>query len=156
MVRSVDNKPPEVPALKAAVEKRMIELGLSPTDLRDATGVTYQGLLHLRQGRRKSYQQRLTGPVCRVFGWTPDSIERILAGGEPMRDRTLVVEAGATPGEPSNADLMRVLELVRGVVADTNVVLRLIAKNRRIAVPAPKLRAEDPPAALAGRRKDDQ
>ncbi len=68
----------------AFVEKRRRELGLSPTDLAAATGLTVQGLLPLRKGHRRAYQHRLTDPVCRVFGWTPDSIERILAGGKPV------------------------------------------------------------------------
>ena len=67
----------------AFVENRRRELGLSPTDHAAATGLTVQGLLPLRKGYRRAYQHRLTDPVCRVFGWTPDSIDRILAGRKP-------------------------------------------------------------------------
>lgn len=84
MVRDVEERA-EVPALKAAVEKRMVELGLSPTDLARESGITLQGLQPLRQGRRKKYQTRLTREACRVLRWTPDSIERILDGRRPVR-----------------------------------------------------------------------
>lgn len=69
--------------LRDFVEARRKELGLSPTKLAEATGVTLQGLAPIRRGEVKRYQERLTGPLCAALGWTPDSIERILAGGDP-------------------------------------------------------------------------
>lgn len=73
-----------VPALRDAVEKRRKELGLGPGALAEAAGVTNEGLMPLRRGYRKQYQERLTAGVCRALGWTTDSIDRILAGGQPQ------------------------------------------------------------------------
>lgn len=76
---------PEVPALAEAIDARMAELGIAgPSALAKAAGVTVAGIRPLRQGRRKNYQSRLTGPVCRALGWTPDSIDRILRGEDPV------------------------------------------------------------------------
>lgn len=69
--------------LRDSVEARRKELGLSPTKLAEAAGVTLQGLAPIRRGEVRRYQERLTGPLCAALGWTPDLIERILAGDEP-------------------------------------------------------------------------
>jgi hypothetical protein len=73
-----------VPALRDAIESQRKRLGLSPGALAVAANVTPQGLMSLRKGYRKQYQERLTAGVCRALGWTTDSIDRILAGGEPQ------------------------------------------------------------------------
>jgi hypothetical protein len=74
-----------VQALADHVSRRMFELGINgPSALARETELTVQGLQPLIRGERRKYQARLTNPVCRVFGWTPDSIDRILAGGEPV------------------------------------------------------------------------
>jgi transcriptional regulator with XRE-family HTH domain len=69
--------------LADAIEHRRVELGLSPSEFAEATGVTMEGLRRLRRGEVRRYQQRLTGPVCRILGWTPDSIDRLLSGQPP-------------------------------------------------------------------------
>lgn len=80
-----------VPGMAEAIERRMVELGIEgPSDLVNRTGLTYQGLLDLRRGRRKRYQARLTVPVTRVLGWSPDSIDRLLRGEEPVQRITVV------------------------------------------------------------------
>lgn len=73
-----------VPALRDAVEQRRKALGLGPGALAEAAGVTNEGLMPLRKGYRKQYQERLTAGVCRALGWTTDSIDRILAGDQPV------------------------------------------------------------------------
>lgn len=143
MVRGVSNPTPEVPALKHAIEQRMAELGLSPTDLVDATGVTYQGLLHLRQGRRKNYQRRLTGPVCAAFGWTPDSIDRILSGGKPLLVKPVqqVEAGGASPDDLHRIYLIldHLEEIAENVMAALSAIPELAAR-----LPGPTPSAESP------------
>jgi hypothetical protein len=76
-----------VPALAQQVERRMNELEIDGISaLAKVTGVTVQGLQPLLRGERRDYRKNLTGPVCRAFGWSPDSIKRILAGGEPVME----------------------------------------------------------------------
>jgi transcriptional regulator with XRE-family HTH domain len=67
--------------LSDAIEQRRLELGLSVQDLANQTGLTREGLRPLLRGERRKYQDRLKLPVCRVLGWSPDSIDRLLAGG---------------------------------------------------------------------------
>jgi transcriptional regulator with XRE-family HTH domain len=66
--------------LAEAIEARRRELGLSPTEFAEATGVTPEALRNLRHGDVRRYQERLTGPVTRVLGLVPDAIERLIAG----------------------------------------------------------------------------
>lgn len=73
--------------LAEAIETRRTELGLSPTAFAEATGLSLQALRNLRRGEVRRYQDRLTMPVTRVLGWTPDSIDRLLRG-EPPQLRT--------------------------------------------------------------------
>jgi len=81
---SVSTMTETAPELAKAIEARRKELGLAPGELAQAAGVSVQGLAPLRKGVRKQYQDRLTLSVCRVLGWTPDSIERLLRG-EPAQ-----------------------------------------------------------------------
>lgn len=76
--------------LRELVEARRKELGLTPTKLAEATGLTTQGLMPIRRGEVKRYQERLTGPLCAALGWTADSVDRILAGGDPIIEGGLV------------------------------------------------------------------
>lgn len=83
-MRPVKNPIEIVPGMADAIAARMTQLHLSPTDLSIATGVTAQGLIHLRRGERRAYQDRLKFPVCRILKWTPDSIDRLMRGEPPV------------------------------------------------------------------------
>lgn len=96
-----------VPALAELIGARLDELELSPTAFAESTGLTVQGLAPLRRGERRAYQKRLTGPVTRVLGWTPDSIERILDGDEPA---PVAPPDDGMAAEPGRADLMAQIE----------------------------------------------
>jgi transcriptional regulator with XRE-family HTH domain len=89
------------PKLAAAIEARRKELGLSVQDIATQAGVTRQGLRPLLKGEERDYQDRLKFPVCRVLGWTNDSIDRILRGGEPVINGGGVVTLLPLPGERS-------------------------------------------------------
>jgi hypothetical protein len=99
--------------LAEAVNSRMDELGLSPTDLVAATGLTYQGLLNIRRGEIRQYQKRTTIPLTKTLGWTPESIEKILAGGKP--------ELVSSPEK--DGDVLDRLEALKQEVAANHLLL---------------------------------
>lgn len=107
--------------LASRVEARRRELGMTPTELADATGLSAAALLNLRNGEIRRYQERLTLPLTRVFGWSPDSIDRLLNGDEPVR-----VDVAADPDDvtrlraavESLALAVRRIALVTGVSLD--------------------------------------
>lgn len=80
--------------LAGAIEARRKELGLDVQALVDLTGLTRQGLQPLLRGERKRYQDRLKLPLCQALDWTPDSIDRLLAGLEPIIRPGAVEPAG--------------------------------------------------------------
>jgi hypothetical protein len=97
-----------VPALAEHVARRMFELGIDGLSaLAQETDLTVQGLQPLLRGERRKYQARLTNPVCRVFGWSQDSIGRIMDGGEPMVTGR---PANHRNGDDRNERTLRLLE----------------------------------------------
>ena len=100
------------PRLRDAIEARRAALGIGKSELAERAGVTVQGLAPLRRGEVRAYQDRLKFAVCRVLGWSNDSIDRL------MRDEPAVVVAGevvsqpgATAGDPTVALRQEVTEL---------------------------------------------
>lgn len=81
------------PGMAEAIAARMKELDLYPAALIEATGLTGPGIMPVRKGERKAYQARLTGPLCKALGWTPDSIERLMRGEPPVELRSTVKPA---------------------------------------------------------------
>lgn len=73
-----------VPGMAEAIATQMRKRKLTPTTLAERTGLTVQGLAPLRRGERRAYQDRLKLPVAEALGWTPDSIDRLLAGEPPV------------------------------------------------------------------------
>jgi transcriptional regulator with XRE-family HTH domain len=73
-----------VEGMAGTIEARRLALGLTVQDLIEQTGLTRPGLAPLLRGERRRYQERLTLPICRALKWTPDSIERLLAGEQPI------------------------------------------------------------------------
>lgn len=132
--------------LRDYIESRRKELGLSPTKLSDVSGVTVQGLAPIRRGEIRRYQQRLTGPLCAALGWTSDSIERILTGGDPE-----LVEVEELPA--SELELLRSLVMkhedriahLEAVVA--GMTTRLLALAERSMLPD----ADDVPSPAESR-----
>ena len=80
--------------LAGGIKERMDELGMSPTDLSELTGLSLTALANLRRGERRSYQTRLTAPVTAALRWTPDSIQRLLDGlpAKPLPGLSATVE----------------------------------------------------------------
>lgn len=81
-----------VPGMAEAIERRRKELGLSPGDLAEESGLSRTGIADMRKGYRKLYQDGPKLRVCRALQWTPDSIDRLLNGLPPI-----VAEPSATP-----------------------------------------------------------
>ncbi len=146
-----------------AIEARRKQLGLSPTDLANAAGVTLQGLVPLRKGVVKTYQGRLTTGVCRALGWTPDSIDRLLAGLEPIELVTPLPAATAAETarlvalvRESQALLQQTIDTWRSQLAESSQRLddqdsrldrqqrRIEAVERLLDLTAPLGRVEDP------------
>lgn len=129
-----------VPALAGHIAARMRQLSLGPAELAERAGVSQAGLRHLRRGHRKDYQPRFTGPVCRALGWTPDSIERILAGGEPVLDGEPAVDRDPTLREvrdllrETRDDVARLTALVDDATGTSTAALAALAEQvRRLA-----------------------
>jgi DNA-binding XRE family transcriptional regulator len=115
--------------LRDLVETRRKELGYSPTTLAAATGLSPQGLAPIRRGVVKAYQERLTRPLCVVFGWSPDSIERIIAGLDPI-DVSAVEDEGLRATVRKHEERIDQLErLVQGMGE------RLLALTERATLP---------------------
>jgi predicted transcriptional regulator len=119
-VQGVSRTPEIVPGMAEAIERRRVELGLSPGDFAKAAGVTTQGLQPLRKGVRKDYQLKLKAGAARALGWTSDSIDRLLAGQDPIE---------LPNGQPATEDKIEAaLNLMNDRLAE---VIRLLEQRER-------------------------
>lgn len=101
--------------LANAIEGRRKELDYTPTGLAEATGLSLQALKNIRRGEVRQYQERLTMPLTKALRWTPDSIERLLHGDEPVtwereadevaKAMMVVGKAVAKAGDPQSGDV---------------------------------------------------
>lgn len=58
-----------------AIDQRMGELDLAPSDLVRETGHSWTTIGRVRRGERINYSRKLKSKLCRVLGWTPNSID---------------------------------------------------------------------------------
>ncbi len=108
------------------IRSRRAELDLTQDDL----GVSKAVASALENGRQTSYSTRTLARVARALGWTPDSIDRILAGGDPQ----------ATTGQAHDDG--------HQVDADVaSAILELQARVAAIEVELAELRAGQQPSA---------
>lgn len=70
----------EVPGMAEAIEQRRLERQLSPGDFAEAAGLTRQGLVPVRRGKRRDYQAKVRHGVARALAWPADWYDRLLAG----------------------------------------------------------------------------
>jgi len=70
-------------AVARRVADRRRELGLSVAAAAARGGVDEATWERVEAAARPGYRRHREEGVCRALGWTPGSIERILAGGEP-------------------------------------------------------------------------
>lgn len=78
-----------------AIEKRRKQLGLSPGDFAELTGLTRQGLIPVRAGHRREYQEKTLQGVAAALRWRWDWYERLEKGQQPVEERRL-------PADPDN------------------------------------------------------
>lgn len=69
-----------VPGMAEAVAARMNKLGLSPTELERASGLSNPQCLDVREGRRKRYMHKTRLGIARAFRWPLDWYDRLLDG----------------------------------------------------------------------------
>ncbi len=70
-------------AVADAVRSRRRELRLVGRDIENA-GVSRTILSLIENGRQDRYETRLLVNLCRALQWAPDSIDRLLEGGQPV------------------------------------------------------------------------
>lgn len=86
------------PAMADAVDRRRLQLGMTPGDFATAAGLTRQGLDPVRKGELRKYNDRTILGVARALRWEPDWYERLSSGRSP-------IEAQPHPGDESWDDL---------------------------------------------------
>lgn len=133
--------------LARCIEERMAELDLTPTDLARETGLTLQALANVRKGLRRNYQRRLTMPLTRVLGWSPDSIQRAMNGQSPV-----VEVANPRPQPPSRLEA-RLAALEEAV---ETAVPRLLALAGEVDESRSRISALEKLAAETTRRRARQ
>lgn len=101
------------------VEARRVELGYTISALAEATGLTQQALKNVRNGERRRYQDRLTLPLTAALRWSSDSIDRLLAGEEP-------IDLGA----PAPAASASIEERLDRLEAKIGMIIDVVAENR--------------------------
>lgn len=90
-------------AVWAHVDSRRAELGWSWKRLYEEAGVSQGTMLKMRKHGTELQSDNKRVTLCRSLGWTPDSIERILAGGEPRLDASLIERLATYYGERGEA-----------------------------------------------------
>lgn len=69
-----------VPGMAEAIDARRRERRLSPSEFAAKAGVTPQGLIAVRRGYRRNYQEKLKLGVANALDWPDDVVDRLLAG----------------------------------------------------------------------------
>ena len=69
--------------LDEAMNKRRLDLGITWRDVASRAGLSYEALRRLRTG--DGGIRDLTGAkISRALDWTPESVDAVLAGGDPV------------------------------------------------------------------------
>ena len=96
--------------LGAALVAAREELGLQQQEVAQRIGVKRGALANIEHGRIAKVTTTLRA-YARLVGWTDDSLEVVLAGGEPIARQDAHQEStpfGASPEEPSDLSLASV------------------------------------------------
>jgi len=72
--------------LGEAIRDRRRALGMSQLELAQAAGISEAMLRVIERARRTNVRPATLGAVARALGWTRDSVDRVLAGGDPVLD----------------------------------------------------------------------
>lgn len=95
----------------AAIDARRVDLAWSKARMYRETGTSERTFQKMSEGVPIARDAKRV-QVCRALGWTPDSIDRILDGGEPEMDSTEPVS------QPDVADVLRRVELLEELVTE--------------------------------------
>lgn len=117
-------------AVAAHVAEAMTARALSQADLADASGVSAYTVRRVMHGETGNYRPDRLRKISRALGWSADSIERILAGGEPepMATATAEQEVEELRGivdervAELRADLDRALAAIEALAADNEAL----------------------------------
>jgi transcriptional regulator with XRE-family HTH domain len=103
------------------VRARRQDLHMSQRELADVAGTTDRLIGAIERAERDSYQDRTLRAVSTALGWSPDSIELICVGAEPVvRD---------LPAAPS-ADVATELQALRDQVGRlTDLVEQMVSQR---------------------------
>ena len=82
------------PRVAQCVSSRRAELGLTLERAAARAGVDVATWERIETAARPGYRAHRVQAVCRSLGWTDDSFDRVLAGGEPR-----VLAAAASPAK---------------------------------------------------------
>ena len=110
--------------LGAALVAAREELGLQQQEVAQRIGVKRGALANIEHGRIAKVTTTLRA-YARLVGWTDDSLEVVLAGGEPIARQDAHQEStpfGASPEEPSDLSLAVQAALEEGPLVDSQVV----------------------------------
>jgi hypothetical protein len=109
-----------------AVLNRRTELGITVAEAVRRSGDTVSAAVWsiLENARQDSYRPRTLAGVCRALGWTANSIDQILAGGQPT-------SAGAQRAPTGEPTVDRLLDAVSELTDDEREQLIAIAETFR-------------------------
>src|SRR4051812_45414241 len=69
------------------VRERRVDLGLTQAEVNNAGGPSPATLYLLESGRREFYRPQILRRLERALDWRSGSIQRVLAGGQPLLNR---------------------------------------------------------------------
>lgn len=102
-------------AAKAAIRRRRESRGMSQQDAATASSISLSSWGQVESGDKTALRTKTAQAMSRALGWTPDSIERLARGEEPVEavpERPAVY--GSTPDGRGLSD--RELELIDAAV----------------------------------------
>jgi transcriptional regulator with XRE-family HTH domain len=144
--------------VRAAVKARRVALRLSQQDASAAGDLSLATWSNLERGRLGSLAHDTVIGVCRALGWSPDSIDRLLRGEDPVvlttaegafrsESRATVQGAGATAQVAFSAE-PGVIDRLREVPDRLDRLERMVEELLDAARPNP---TEPPPGTVPAR-----
>lgn len=115
--------------LAELIRRRREERRMSQRELGEAAGTTDRLVSSIERAERTTYKPANLRAISQALSWTPDSIERILAGGEPVGETDQPMAPGARITE--DEALRRLAEVERKLAIALDEVERLkLGKHR--------------------------
>lgn len=118
----------------------MTHQAMSQAELVEASGVSHPTVRAVMHGKPGNYRPDRLQKISRALGWTPDSIHRILAGGEP--DPMPFADPGPSRNDDDPVDEQALLERLEERVEELRA---LIARQRAERLSSGEQRPATPP-----------